>query len=130
MSPEEFGRTIEIAAIVSSHLREVKYMSELKLVSDHPERVAYWRSLLKIESQLSVLLAKRTMPVDRILNLVPGTMLQFDKLFDAPLTIEVDDHAIAECEVVKVGDRFGVKITQILERPESWIPVAAAKKTA
>ena len=105
-------------------------MSEPTLVTEQPERVAYWRSLLKIESQLAVLLAKRTMPVDRILNLVPGTMLQFDKIFDAPLTIEVDNQSIAECEVVKVGDRFGVKITKILDRPESWIPLVTSKKAS
>ena len=105
-------------------------MSETKLVTDQPERVEYWRSLLKIETQISVCLAKRTMPVDRILNLVPGMMLQFDKAFDAPLTMEVDDQPIAECEVVKVGDRFGVKIRQILEHQETWIPLVSAKKIA
>lgn len=105
-------------------------MSEIELVTDQPERIPYWRSLLKIESQLSVLLAKRTMPVERILNLVPGTMLQFDKAFDAPLTIEVDNQAIAECEVVKVGDRFGVKITQILDRPEAWVPLVPSKRAS
>jgi flagellar motor switch protein FliN len=59
--------------------------------------------------------------------LVPGTMLQFDKVFDDPLTIEIDNQSIAECEVVKVGDRFGVKITQILDRPESWVPLVPKK---
>ncbi len=102
-------------------------MSEFKLVTDQPERVSYWRSLLKLDSQVSVLLAKRSMPVDRILNLVPGTMLQFDKVFDAPLTIEVDNQSIAECEVVKVGDRFGVKVTHILDRPEAWVPLVPKK---
>jgi len=105
-------------------------MSELNLVTDQPERVDYWRSLLKIETQLAVSLAKRTMPVDRILNLVPGMMLQFDKSFDAPLMIEIDEQPIAECEVVKVGDRFGVKISQILDHPETWIPLVSSKKIA
>ncbi|MDZ4851729.1 MAG: FliM/FliN family flagellar motor C-terminal domain-containing protein [Pirellulaceae bacterium] len=104
-------------------------MSESNFVTDQPERVVYWKSLLKIESQVAVSLAQRAMPVDRILNLVPGVMLQFEKAFDAPLMVELDNQAIAECEVVKVGDRFGVKITQILEHPETWIPLVPANPT-
>lgn len=103
-------------------------MTKTEFVTDQPERMDYWKSLLKIESSLSVLLAKRTMPVDRILNLVPGMMLQFEKIFDTPLTIEMDDQPIAECEVVKVGDRFGVKILQIHEHPETWVPLVPSKK--
>lgn len=104
-------------------------MSGTELVTDQPDRVSYWRSLLKIESQLSVLLAQRSLPVEKIVNLVPGTMLQFDKTFDVPLTVEVDNQPIAECEVVKVGDRFGVKLTKILDRPEAWVPLVPGKKT-
>jgi flagellar motor switch protein FliN/FliY len=85
--------------------------------------VDYWKSLLKIEVSVSVLLAQRTMPVDRILAITPGMMLQFDKNCETPMSMEVDGQSIASCEVVKVGDRFGIKISDVLQRPEHWIPL-------
>lgn len=91
--------------------------------TDHDHRLDYWRSLLKIPVDLAVSLAEREMPVDRILKLAPGAMLQFDKACDAPLTIELDGQPMAECEVVKVGDRFGVRVKTVLSRPEHWVPL-------
>jgi flagellar motor switch protein FliN/FliY len=91
--------------------------------TNDPARVDYWKSLLKIEVSMAVLLAQRTMPVDRILQITPGMMLQFDKNCETPMSVEVDGHPIANCEVVKVGDRFGVKLLEVLDRPEHWIPL-------
>jgi flagellar motor switch protein FliN len=86
-------------------------------------RVDYWKSLLKIEVSVSVVLAQRTMPVDRILTITPGMMLQFDKNCETPMSIEADGKPVASCEVVKVGDRFGVKLIDLLDRPEHWVPL-------
>jgi len=91
--------------------------------TDETARVDYWKSLLKIEVPVAVLLAQRTMPIDRILQITPGMMLQFEKNCDTPMAIEVDGQPIASCEVVKVGDRFGVKLIDVLDRPEHWIPL-------
>ncbi len=98
-------------------------MSGKALTTDEPARVAYWKSLLKIQSPVCVTLAKRSMPVDRLVNLAPGVILQFDKSCESPLTLEVDDQPIADCEVIKSGDRFGVKISRVIEKPEEWVPL-------
>lgn len=86
-------------------------------------RVEFWKSLLKIEAEVAVTLATKAVPMDRILSFVPGVMIQFDKACDTPLTIEIDEHAIAHGEVVKVGDKFGLRILDVLERDERWIPL-------
>jgi flagellar motor switch protein FliN len=96
------------------------------MITDQPTRIDYWKSLLKIEVPVSVTLASRSMPVGKIINITPGMMIQFEKNCEMPMTVEVDDHPIAECEVVKVGDRFGVKVTSVLQRPEHWIPIMKA----
>ncbi len=94
-----------------------------KHVTSARARVDYWKSLLRIEATVAVTLASKELPVERILNLVPGMMLQFDKACDTPLTVEVDRQKIAEGEVVKVGDKFGLRITEVLEHEERWIPL-------
>ena len=86
-------------------------------------KVDYWKSLLKIEADVSVTLAQQKMPVERILQFVPGVMIQFDKPCDKPLTLEIDGNVIAEGEVVKVGDKFGFRITEVSNRDERWIPL-------
>jgi flagellar motor switch/type III secretory pathway protein FliN len=76
---------------------------------------------------VNVVLAEQPIPIDRVLKFVPGIMIQFDKPCDSPLSLEVDGQKIAEGEVVKVGDKFGLRITEICEHGETWIPVATTK---
>jgi len=96
--------------------------------SDNPAKVDYWKSLLKIEADVAVTLAHQKLPVERILQFVPGVMIQFDKACDMPLSLEIDGSVIAEGEVVKVGDKFGLRITEISQRNERWIPLVPPQK--
>ncbi len=50
-------------------------------------------------------------------------MIQFDKSCDQPMTVEVGDCRIAEGDVVKIGDKFGVRISQVLHRGERFFPL-------
>jgi flagellar motor switch/type III secretory pathway protein FliN len=55
-------------------------------------------------------------------------MIQFDKGCDSPLLVEVDNQKIAPREkLVKVGDKFGLKVTEVLHRDERWIPLVTEK---
>ena len=96
--------------------------------TDNPAKVDFWKSLLKIETNVAVTLAHQKLPVERILQFVPGVMIQFDKPCDKPLSLEIDGHVIAEGEVVKVGDKFGLRITSISNRDERWIPLVRGPK--
>ncbi|XZE22440.1 FliM/FliN family flagellar motor switch protein [Pirellulaceae bacterium SH449] len=98
-----------------------------KLTTTDPAKVDFWKSLLRISSDVTVTLAKKNIPVERILSFVPGVMIQFDKACDTPLNVEIDDRKIAQGEVVKVGDKFGLRITEIAECEESWIPLVTEK---
>ena len=97
--------------------------------TDNPSKVDYWKSLLRIEADMAVTLAHQKLPVERILQFVPGVMIQFDKPCDRPLSLEIDGNAIAEGEVVKVGDKFGLRITEVLNRDERWIPLVQGPKS-
>ena len=96
--------------------------------TDNPARVEFWKSLLRVEAELAVTLARQELPVERILQFVPGVMIQFEKPCDTPLTVEIDGHTIAEGEVVKIGDKFGLRITEICNREERWVPLISEEK--
>ena len=80
----------------------------------------YLQSLLEIEVPLSVTLACKRQPLQRILELGPGSILSFDKLCTEPLTLEVAAETIAEGEVVKVGDKFGLRLTSMVMPEEKF----------
>jgi flagellar motor switch protein FliN/FliY len=63
---------------------------------------------------LSVTLATKRQPLQRILELGPGSILPFDKACSDPLTLEVAGEPIAQGEVIKVGDKFGLRLTSLV----------------
>lgn len=73
----------------------------------------YSRSLLKIPVPVIVTLATTKQPIGRVLELVPGSIIQFDKLCDETLRLEVNNQVVALGEAVKIGDKFGLRLTSI-----------------
>ena len=90
----------------------------------------YWKSLLIVEVPVRVILARKKMSVDQILELVPGIMIQFDKPCDSPLTLEVDGQVLANGDVVKVGDKFGIRIKEVVRPAERYVPVWPEKPSS
>ena len=81
---------------------------------------AYARSLLRIRVPLFVTLASTRQPASRVLDLAPGTILHFTKPCDDPLTISVGRCDVAVGETVKVGDKFGLRITSMVMPEEKF----------
>ena len=86
----------------------------------------YARSLLKVQVPVVVTLASIQQPINRILELAPGSIIQFDKGFDETLTLEVANQKLAEGEAVKVGDKFGLRITSMVLPAERFANVSQA----
>lgn len=86
----------------------------------------YVRSLLQVRVPVMVTLAHARRPVPQILDISPGTILQFAKSCDEPLTLEVNGCAIAQGEAVKVGDKFGLRIFQMTLPEEKFFQLRAA----
>ncbi len=72
---------------------------------------------------ISVELGRTRLPVQEILALGRGSVIQLDRLAGEPVEVFVGDRRFAQGEVVVLGDQFGVRITRILASTES---VAAA----
>jgi flagellar motor switch protein FliN len=86
----------------------------------------YTRSLLKIEVPVTVTLAERRFAVEEILSLGPGSILQFDKGCDEALDLEVGNRRVAQGEAVKVGDKFGLRVTAVVLPEERFEPISGS----
>jgi flagellar motor switch protein FliN/FliY len=75
----------------------------------------YSRRLLQIRVPVRVTLASQRKSIQEIIELGPGSIVKFDKTCDEPLELCIGDRAIAEGEVVKVGDKFGLRISGLVK---------------
>jgi flagellar motor switch protein FliN len=75
----------------------------------------YSRRLLQILVPVRVTLASQRKSIQEIIELGPGSIVKFDKTCDEPLELSIGDRPIAEGEVVKVGDKFGLKISGLIK---------------
>lgn len=83
----------------------------------------YTLSLLRIELPVVVILAEKRQPLGRIVEMGPGSIIQFDKSCEEMLELHVGGHPVATGEAVKVGDKFGLRITSIVLPEERFHPI-------
>ena len=88
----------------------------------------YTRSLLRIKVPVNVTLASKRQPVSKILSLSSGTLIQFEKPCEEMLDLCVGNQKVAEGEVVKVGEKFGLRITSFIFPDERFKTVLAPPK--
>ena len=72
-------------------------------------------SILDVEIPVSVEVGRTELSLDRILDLVPGSVVTLEKKVEEPVDLRVNGKLIARGEVVMVDDVFGIRITQIVE---------------
>jgi len=70
--------------------------------------------LFDLELVVSVELARKSMLIRDILQLGEGSIIEFEKLAGENAELMINDKKIAEGEVVVIDDRFGVRITSLL----------------
>lgn len=95
-----------------------------------PTLPPYSRSLLKISVPVSVTLARKKQRASQILELGPGAIIQFDRSCEEALDLEVGGHRIAMGEAVKVGDKFGLRIIELVKTEERFVPVRRENSAA
>ena len=84
----------------------------------------YCRSLLKISVPIMVTLASKKQPISSIVEIVPGSIIQFNKSCEEMLELEVSGRRVALGECVKVGDKFGLRITSVILPDERFVSVS------
>ncbi len=74
--------------------------------------------LFDLELSVSVELARKNILVSDILQLGEGSIIEFDKMAGEPVDLLVNNKKIAEGEVVVIDDRFGIRVTNLLDPSE------------
>lgn len=70
--------------------------------------------ILDVPVKVTVELGSCQMPMREVLQLASGSVVQLDKIAEAPVDLYVNQKRIAHGEVVVVDDRLGIKITKVL----------------
>jgi flagellar motor switch/type III secretory pathway protein FliN len=80
----------------------------------------YTRNLLNVRVPVSVTLATKKQSVKQILELASGSLIQFDKPCEEMLDLCVGEHCIARGVAVKVGEKFGLRVNQLIPPGERF----------
>jgi len=70
--------------------------------------------VMDVPVELTVVIGKKAVRIGDILRLGPGSILELDKASGEPLDIYANGRLIARGEAVVVGERYGVRLTEVL----------------
>ncbi|WP_299200086.1 flagellar motor switch protein FliN [Thermocrinis sp.] len=76
------------------------------------------KKFLDLPLLIEVVVGSTTLTLEEILNLGPGSVVELDNLVEEPVDIKVNGKLVAKGEIVVVEEKFGVKITDIVEKEE------------
>lgn len=69
--------------------------------------------ILGLTVPVAVVLAERPMPVETILRMSAGTILEFDAPYGSDLMLMVGNRVLGHGQAVKIGEHFGLRISAI-----------------
>lgn len=95
---------------------EVSKAPEMAVAPQGPS--ANVRRLLRTNVPVIVTLADKRLPTGKLLDIGPGSIIEFERPCDEPLQLSINNLPIGIGEAVKIGDHFGLKVTAILSREE------------
>lgn len=76
------------------------------------------RPLLGVPVQVSVRVVEKRVEVDNVLKLTPGALIRFNKSCEDLLDLYVNNHRYCRGEAVKVGEKFGFRVTEVDVKPQ------------
>ncbi|MFO0982178.1 MAG: flagellar motor switch protein FliN [Planctomycetota bacterium] len=71
--------------------------------------------LLDVDVEVSAEIGSRQLPIEQLLALGPGAVVELDRSAEQPIDLKVNGKIFARGEVVVVGDHFGVRVTEIVK---------------
>lgn len=73
--------------------------------------------LMHVPMRVSAELGAREMLVSEVLKLGIGTVVELNRPAGAPIDLLVNNQLVARGDVVAVDDKFGVRITELIQKP-------------
>lgn len=74
--------------------------------------------IMEIPVTLSVELGSTRLSIRELLDLAQGSIVELDGLAGEPMDILINGYLVAQGEVVVVEDKYGIRITEIVDRAE------------
>ena len=71
------------------------------------------KRILRLEVPVIVKLAERRLMLSEVMRLGTGAIIEFFKSSEEPLELLINNKVIGVGETVKVGENFGLRITQV-----------------
>ena len=75
--------------------------------------------LMNVPVKVTAELGTCRMLVRDILKLGTGSIVELDRVAGGPVDLLVNDRLVARGEVVAIEENFGVRITELIEKPQS-----------
>ncbi len=116
LNPEE---TAELLEETSPAAGEEEIVEAVAHTAEHDE--GYSRNLeflFDVPLQVSVELGRARILLRDLLQMGEGYVVELDKFSGAPLDLYVNSRLIARGEAVKVGDKFGIKLTEVVSQSD------------
>lgn len=76
-------------------------------------------AIYDIPVQISAVLGRSSMPVNQLLKLGRGAVVELDRKVGEPIDIYVNNRLVARGEVVVVDDKLGITMTEIIKSDRS-----------
>ena len=68
------------------------------------------------EMELSVTMAEKTMTVEELYNLGPGTVISFERLIDEPFSLTVNGKKFAKGTVISQRQFYAFRVEELIEK--------------
>lgn len=76
------------------------------------------QSLLDITVTLAVELGRVKIPLERVTRFTPGTIVELTRASSEPVDVLVNGTPVAKAEVVTVGEKYGIRILELVSPEE------------
>ncbi len=70
--------------------------------------------LMDVPVQVSVELGRRSLPIGDVVKLGPGAIIELGKAAGESLDVLVNGKLVARGEAVVVGEKYGIRITEVM----------------
>lgn len=75
--------------------------------------------VLDVPVQVTVELGRKTLPIGMLMQLGPGAVIELGKAAGESLDVLVNGKLVARGEAVVVGEKYGIRITEVVSGSES-----------
>lgn len=85
-----------------------------ELSSEEPDKSRGLQFLYDVPLQVSVEVGRCKILLKDLLEMGSGQVIELDKMADDPLDLYVNSRLIARGKAVMIGDKFGIKLTDVI----------------